>query len=127
MGFEVLLSEALSLPEGALQRLELLELAKGKVRLEKLSEIANRKVQALLDQGHQYVESDEQGMLITRRDAQGNPLIGIDPVEIHLAYSVELASRLDLPFPPSISPRCRPAFSVSPAGRSVRRSSGQNG
>lgn len=98
LGFEVLLSEALSLPEGALQRLELLELAKGKVRLEKLSEIANRKVQALLDQGHQYVESDEQGMLITRRDAQGNPLIGIDPVEIHLAYSVELASRLDLPW-----------------------------
>ncbi|MGY2272162.1 hypothetical protein HX893_14130 [Pseudomonas reactans] len=98
MGFEVLLSEALSLPEGALQRLELLELAKGKVRLEKLSEIANRKIKALLDQGHQYMEFDEQGLLITRRDAQGNPLVGIDPVEIHLAYSVELAPRLDLPW-----------------------------
>lgn len=98
MGFEVLLYEAQSLSDPALLRLELLELTKSRVRLDELGRIANETVSQLLEQGRMFPEYDERGLLITRRDAQGNARRSIDEVEIHLAYATQLAARLELPW-----------------------------
>ena len=98
MGVEVLLHEALSLPNADLMRLELLALAKGKARLDELGRIAHARVSELHDQGRRFPEYDAQGDLVQQVDADGNPVSSIDEVEIHMAYVTRLADRLDLPW-----------------------------
>ncbi|NVZ51947.1 hypothetical protein HX792_16495 [Pseudomonas sp. B6002] len=98
MGVEVLLHEALELTDPGLMRLELLDLAKGKARLDELGRIAHARVAELLDNGRHFPEYDSDGGLIQRSDAAGNPVASIDEVEIHLAYVTRLADRLDLPW-----------------------------
>ena len=98
MGVEVLLQEALSLPSAALMQLELLELAKGKARLDELGRISHARVSELQAQGRRFPEFDADGDLIQRVDDQGNALRSIDEVEIHMAYATRLADRLDLPW-----------------------------
>ncbi|RQO59108.1 DUF6543 domain-containing protein [Pseudomonas sp. KBW05] len=98
MGVEVLLHEALSLANADLKRLELLALAKGKARLDELGRIAHARVSELVDQGRRFPEYDSDGGLVQQTDAAGNPVLGIDEVEIHMAYVTRLADRLELPW-----------------------------
>ncbi|WP_226455638.1 dermonecrotic toxin domain-containing protein [Pseudomonas sp. AF03-9] len=98
MGVEVLLHEALLLPNPDLKRLELLDLARGKARLDELGRIAHARVSELVDQGRPFPQYDSEGGLIQQVDAQGRPVPSIDEVEIHLAYVTRLADRLDLPW-----------------------------
>ena len=102
MGVEVLLHEALALPRADLMQLELLELAKGKARLDELGRIAHARVSELHAQGRRFPEYDADGDLIQRVDAQGNAVNSIDEVEIHMAYVTQLADRLDLPWQTSM-------------------------
>lgn len=98
MGIEVLLTEAKSLTDPDLARLELLELAKGKARLDELGRIARARVSELHASGRPFPAYDSEGDLIQQSDAEGNPVVSIDEVEIHLAYVTRLADRLDLPW-----------------------------
>ena len=98
MGLEVLLYEAQALPDANVMRLELLELAKGRARLDEVGRIVNRRVKELFDEGRRFPEYDEEGDLVTQYDADDNPLRSIDEVEIHLAFTTALADRLDLPW-----------------------------
>ncbi|KAF1029513.1 MAG: hypothetical protein GAK37_01732 [Pseudomonas sp.] len=98
MGVEVLLSEALSLPNTELMNLELLALAKGKARLDELGRIAHARVSELVAQGRRFPEYDADGNVMTHYGADGRPVPSIDEVEIHLAYVTRLANRLDLPW-----------------------------
>ena len=98
MGVEVLLQEAQALPDANLMRLELLELAKGKARLDELGRIAHARIRELIEQGRRCPEHDEDGALIPQFDNLGNAVRSIDEVEIHLAYATGLAERLDLPW-----------------------------
>ncbi|OIN55095.1 NEL-type E3 ubiquitin ligase domain-containing protein [Pseudomonas costantinii] len=98
MGVEVLLAEALSLPNPELMKLELLDLAKGKARLDELGRIAHARVSELVAQGRKFPVYDVEGGLIAQYDTDGNPVPSIDEVEIHLAYVTRLANRLDLPW-----------------------------
>ncbi|SEM88360.1 C-terminal novel E3 ligase, LRR-interacting [Pseudomonas sp. ok272] len=98
MGVEVMVYEARTLPDLGLMKLEFLELAKGKSRLDELGRIAHARVADLLEQGRKFPAYDADGNLIPHRDPQGNPVRSIDEVEIHLAYVTQLAGRLDLPW-----------------------------
>ena len=98
MGVEVLRYEAMMLHNDALVSQELLELAKGKARLDELGRIAHRRVGELLAEGRRFPEYNERGELIRHNDAEGNPLPSIDEVEIHLAYTTRLADDLELPW-----------------------------
>ena len=98
MGVEVMEWEAHAAGRPALVKLELLDLAKGKSRLDELGRIARARVAELKTQGRLFPEYDEQGHLITRYDDQGDPVRTLDEVEIHLAYVTGLAQRLDLPW-----------------------------
>lgn len=98
MGVEVLLHEAVTLPRPELVQLELLELAKGKARLDELGRIARARVDELLAQGRKFPLYDDDGYLIPQYDANGQQLLSIDEVEIHLAFVSRLADRLDLPW-----------------------------
>lgn len=98
MGVEVLLSEAYSVPNEQLVGLELLDLAKGKSRLDELGRIAHARVGELLKSGRRFAQYNGNGDPIVHRDAQGRVLRPIDEVEIYLAYVTGLAQRLDLPW-----------------------------
>lgn len=98
MGLEVLLSEAFAIGQGELIRIELLDLAKGKVRLDELGRIARARIDELYAQGRRFPQFDEHRIWVPNIDAQGNQLRDIDEVEIHLAYVTALVKRLDLPW-----------------------------
>lgn len=73
-------------------------LARGKWRLDELGRIAHARVAELLEQGARFPEYDAQGLHIEHYDGAGNVIADIDEVEIYLAYTVPLATRLDLPW-----------------------------
>ncbi|WP_460131817.1 dermonecrotic toxin domain-containing protein [Pseudomonas sp. S1_E04] len=98
MGVEVLVQQANAIEPPALRTLELLDLAKGRSRLDELSRIARARVSELLAQGRKFPIYDDEGAVITQFDEDGNAVRSIDEVEIHLAYATRLASRLDLPW-----------------------------
>ena len=98
MGIEVMLREAQDLPDAGLIALEMLELAKGKARLDELGRIAHARVGELLAQGRRFPQYDAMGDLVQQYDDQGNAVRSIDEVEVHLAYATGLADRLDLPW-----------------------------
>lgn len=98
MGVEVLWYEAYQAPQPWLVQLEVLELAKGKARLDELGHIARARVAELEATGRKHLEYDEGGHLVSHYDASGNLLLDIDEVEIYLAYATKLADRLNLPW-----------------------------
>ena len=88
LGVRVLVHEAYALQNPALVEAQLLELARGKSRLNELGAIARSRVSDRIDQGETF-----------RRVAANGDVTGtIDEVEVHLAYMTELAERLDLPW-----------------------------
>jgi hypothetical protein len=88
MGVEVLIHEAYALRSPSLVEAELVQLARGKSRLDELSRIAHKVVAERLENGEQ----------IRVVDAGGRVSGSIDEVEVHLAYMTDLAQRLDLPW-----------------------------
>lgn len=98
MGVEVLLQEARAIPEEPLRTRALLELARGRSRLDELGRIAHARVSELIGQGRVFPLYDLDGHLIPQYDEQGRLRVSIDEVEIHLAYATELAGPLRLPW-----------------------------
>lgn len=98
MGVEVLVHEAYGLVSKDLVEAELVNLAKGKSRLNELGKIAEKRVTELMAQGRNPPSYDNDGTLITQRDEEGNFVRSIDEVEIYLSYVTALAERLDLPW-----------------------------
>jgi hypothetical protein len=88
MGVEVLIHEAYALGSPSLVEAELVQLARGKSRLDELSRIAHKVVAERLENGEQFRSVD----------AEGTVSGSIDEVEVHLAYMTDLAQRLDLPW-----------------------------
>jgi hypothetical protein len=97
MGIEVLISQAYDFGADEIEP-RLLELARGKSRLDELGRIARERVNELIAQGRSYIEFDNEGDLVSHVDAQGQRLEDIDEVEIHMVYPTQLAQRLDLPW-----------------------------
>lgn len=88
MGVEVLIHEAYALGSPGLVEAELVQLARGKSRLDELSRIAHQVVAKRLAGGEQFMVIDANG------DGSGS----IDEVQVHLGYMTDLAERLDLPW-----------------------------
>ena len=88
LGVRVLVKEAYALQNPALVEAELVELARGKSRLDEIGAIARRRIADLLEQGRTF-----------RRVGPNGTVIGtIDEVEVQLAYMTDLAESLDLPW-----------------------------
>lgn len=98
MGVEVLWHEAYQAPHESLVRLEVFDLAKGKVRLDELGRIAKARVHELEALGRKHPEYTDAGERVTHYDTNGVRLRDIDEVEIYLKYTTHLAKRLDLPW-----------------------------
>lgn len=98
MGVEVMEWEAYASGRPEVVKLELLDLAKGKSRLDELGTIARARVAELKAQGRPFPAYDGEGHLVEQYDDAGNLLHPLDEVEIHLAYVTGLARRLDLPW-----------------------------
>lgn len=88
MGVEVLIHEAYALGSPGLVEAELVQLARGKSRLDELSRIAHQVIAGRLANGEDY-------MVV---DANGRVTGTIDEVQVHLGYMTDLAERLDLPW-----------------------------
>ncbi|MFJ2365534.1 NEL-type E3 ubiquitin ligase domain-containing protein [Pseudomonas sp. NPDC087697] len=88
LGVEVLVHEAYELGNVGLIEAELVELAKGKTRLDELERIARGHISAREATGEEFLHVDAAG------DLTGS----IDEVEVHLAFMTDLAQRLDLPW-----------------------------
>jgi len=93
LGMKVLIHEAYGLANPALVEAELVELAKGKSRLDEIERIAEQHIAERLANGEAY----------RRVDANGEVTGTIDVVEVHLAFTTELAKPqaeggLDLPW-----------------------------
>lgn len=88
LGVKVLVKEAYALENPALIEAELVELARGKSRLDELGAIARRRIAARYESGERF----------RRVDANGDVTGTIDEVEVQLAYMTELAEKLDLPW-----------------------------
>ena len=88
LGVKVLVKEAYALQHPGLIEAELVELARGKSRLDELGAIARRRIAARFENGERF----------RRVDANGNVTGTIDEVEVQLAYMTELAEKLDLPW-----------------------------
>jgi hypothetical protein len=88
MGIKVLIREAWL--AGTPEEVEsaLVQLAKGKSRLDQVNDIARATVRRRLDAGEHFVVIDEDGEMTGT----------IDEVEIYLAFQTGLAERLDLPW-----------------------------
>ena len=82
MGVEVLQWEAHASGRPEWVRLELLDLAKGKSRLEEVGRIARARVEELRAQGRPFPRYDAEGNLVAQYDDQGNRLRTLDEVEI---------------------------------------------
>lgn len=88
LGVKVLVKEALALENPALVEAELVELARGKSRLDEIGAIARRRIADRIASGETF-----------RRPGPDGTVIGsIDEVEVQLAYMTELAESLDLPW-----------------------------
>ncbi len=98
MGVEVLIAQAYELGAHDLIETELAELARGRWRLDELGRIARERISELVAEGRRFPEFDDAGDLVPHFDAQGQPLLDIDEVEIHMIYPTMLAERLDLPW-----------------------------
>lgn len=98
MGVEVLVLQAQELPSVDLIETRLLTLARGKSRLDALGKIAKARIDVFYAQGRRFPEYDQDGRVIIRHDADGNPLDPIDEVEVHMIYTTALAQTLDLPW-----------------------------
>jgi hypothetical protein len=88
LGVKVLVKEAYALENPALVEAELVELARGKSRLDELGALARRRIAARFDAGERF----------RRVDANGDVTGTIDEVEVQLAYMTDLAEKLDLPW-----------------------------
>lgn len=88
MGVEVLIYQAYELVAQDLVENALVELARGKSRLDELGRIARERIGELVDQGHDFVRPGELE----------NDMADIDEVEIHMIYPTRLAQRLELPW-----------------------------
>ena len=88
LGVKVLVKEAYALQHPGLIEAELVELARGKSRLDELGAIARRRIAARFENGERF----------RRVDANGNVTGTIDEVEVQLAYMTDLAEKLDLPW-----------------------------
>jgi len=93
LGMKVLVREAYELANPGLIEAELVSLAKGKSRLDEIERIAEYHIADRLAKGEQ----------IRRVDADGNVTGTIDVVEVHLAFTTQLAkpesqNGLDLPW-----------------------------
>ncbi|WP_183129275.1 NEL-type E3 ubiquitin ligase domain-containing protein [Pseudomonas prosekii] len=89
-GIRVLVHEAKQLGNRGLIEAELVELAKGKSRIDKVNSIARKQVGERLAAGE----------TLRRVNAEGNIEGTIDVLEVHLKYLLKLADRLDLPWQP---------------------------
>jgi hypothetical protein len=88
LGVEVLVQEALELGNASLIEAQLIELARGKTRLDEIERIARRHI----------IDREVAGERFRRLDAEGHVTGTIDEVEVHLAFMTDLAERLDLPW-----------------------------
>ncbi|PTT24489.1 NEL-type E3 ubiquitin ligase domain-containing protein [Pseudomonas sp. HMWF021] len=88
MGVSVLVHEAYQLISKDLVETALVELARGKSRLDEIGAIARKHIAERIEAGETFVEQDGQGQV-------GGT---IDEVEVHLAFMTDLAQRLDLPW-----------------------------
>lgn len=98
MGVEVMVHEAYRGTEPASVGADILRVARGKARLDELGRIARARVQELEAAGRQHPQFDNAANRIEHRDASGRPVRDIDEVEIYLAYTSQLAQRLELPW-----------------------------
>ena len=98
MGVAVLHWSAYFSEDVASVRKTVFNLARGKWRLDELGRIAHERVSQLQDDGVKFPEYDAKGARIDHYDARGNLIADIDEVEIYLAYTTPLATRLDLPW-----------------------------
>lgn len=112
MGVEVRVHEIYRGPR-LLAGVKLFELARGKVRLDELGAIARSRVRVLEAEGRLHPEYDASGKRVLHVDSNGRPVRDIDEVEIYLAYTTELAQRLDLPW--QSSEMMFPEADVTPA------------
>ena len=88
LGVDVLAQEALELGNASLIEAQLIELARGKTRLDEIERIARRHI----------IDRVAAGERFRRVDNEGNVTGTIDEVEVHLAFMTDLAERLDLPW-----------------------------
>lgn len=93
LGMKVLVQEAYGLANPGLIEAELVELAKGKSRLDEIERIAEQHIAERIANGEQF----------RRVNADGDVTGSIDVVEVHLAFATELAKPqeeggLDLPW-----------------------------
>jgi hypothetical protein len=88
LGVDVLVQEALELGNPSLTEAQLIELARGKSRLDEIERVARRHI----------IDREAAGERFRRVDGQGNVSGTIDEVEVHLAFMTDLAERLDLPW-----------------------------
>lgn len=93
MGVEFELSDILNTLSGAEQQRQLVRLAKGKARLERLNQVA----QADIRQRVTPLEQGGQGLRFTTQMVDGAPGT-VDEVEVYLAYQTALKQRLGLPW-----------------------------
>ncbi|WP_226475863.1 DUF6543 domain-containing protein [Pseudomonas sp. MWU16-30323] len=98
MGVEVLRREAYLSDDPNVVRRAVFKLARGKWRMDELGRIAHDRVAQLLALGVRYPEYDEEGARVIHVDEAGEEILDIDEVEIYLAYTARLATRLDLPW-----------------------------
>ena len=98
MGVEVLVYEAYRGTEPASVGADILHVAIGKARLDELGRIARARVQELEAAGRQHPKFDAAGNRIAPAAVNGRSVRDIDEVEIYLAYTTELAQRLELPW-----------------------------
>ena len=98
MGVEVLLRAAYESEDASVVQRSVFNLARGKWRLDELSRIAHDRVEQLKAQGVQYPQYDAAGAPIIQYGADGLEILPIDEVEIYLAYTAPLATRLNLPW-----------------------------
>ncbi|WP_454843095.1 NEL-type E3 ubiquitin ligase domain-containing protein [Pseudomonas gorinensis] len=98
MGVEVMQWEAYASNRPEWIKVELLDLAKGKSRLDEVGRIAHGRVAELIANGRHYLEYDGQGQPIQRFDENGELIKPVDETGIHLGYTLGLARRLDLPW-----------------------------
>ncbi|MHA3739164.1 NEL-type E3 ubiquitin ligase domain-containing protein [Pseudomonas sp. Eth.TT006] len=88
MGIKVLVHEAWQSSSPEQLEASLLQLAKGKSRLDQVNEIARATIQERLQAGETFIAIDEDGELTG----------SIDEVEVYLAFQTGLAERLELPW-----------------------------
>ncbi|MFJ2288555.1 NEL-type E3 ubiquitin ligase domain-containing protein [Pseudomonas iridis] len=88
MGIKVLIHEAWLAGSPEQVEFNLVQLAKGKSRLDMVNEVARANIQTRLEAGEAFIALDEDG------EFTGS----IDEVEVYLAFQTGLADRLELPW-----------------------------